>query len=96
MNLTILAKIVALAYAGAMDSLSLSAVCAVGHSAEDPAIKATFGVAHSATSAALAVALASFGATESTMVPHYEGESVAGSLARVYGPRTIGLTGAAF
>jgi len=90
MNLTILANIVALAHAGALDSQALNAVCLVGHNTDDADLKWTLGLVHNATTQALAVALRPFGVTPNAAVPHCGDESTAECLARVYGPRTIG------
>lgn len=99
--LTILSNIVALAYVGALDSKALDAVCAA-HKGADPVLVATLRSAHSATEAAMAVALSPFGVRPGDKVPGSEssyttpdGRTVTYSMdyatgARVYGSQLIG------
>jgi hypothetical protein len=89
--LIILSQIIAAAYAGALDSQALNAVCAVGHRTDDRDLRWTLETAHSATTQAIAVALRPFGMTPDDVVETYtdhagnERTSDAATRLRVYG-----------
>jgi len=90
--LTILSQIIALAHTAALDSNALSVTCAVGHHTDDPVLSAATRSAHAATSAALAAALAPFGArpTDKVVDPHDPSrDSSVETLCRVYGSRMV-------
>jgi hypothetical protein len=88
--LTILSNIVALAYAGALDSAALTATCTVGHNTGDPVLAATLRAAHGATEAALTAALAPFGVGTSDIME----EGSYKSQGNVYNYKTDAATGA--